>query len=66
LTSREMTVAMVRDGDLMARIAGSQLPEAEPSIDGGSDPEGHSDKMRRPIFRLLNRELVRDASKVLP
>jgi hypothetical protein len=53
-------VAMVRDGDLMTRIAESQLPEAEPSIDSGLDPEDHSDDARRPIFGFLNRELFGD------
>jgi hypothetical protein len=58
-------VAMVRDGDLMARIAESQLPEAGPSIDGESGSEGHSDDTTRPIFDFLNWERFGDASKLL-
>jgi hypothetical protein len=52
---------MVRDGDLMTRIAESQFLEAVTSIDGGLDREDHSDDTRRPIFGFLNRELFGDA-----
>jgi hypothetical protein len=48
-------VSALRDGDLMTRIAKSQLPEAEPSIEGWLDPENHSNDTRRPIFGFLNR-----------
>jgi hypothetical protein len=47
-------VAMVRDGYLMTRIAESQFPEAEPSIEGGLDPEDHSNDTRRTIVGFLN------------